>query len=363
MCGHRARGAGCSTPSRSATLRSTSWRSRLWPWPPARIAARTRSSIWSPGRPAMEISPRDLRRGGHSGHGGRLPAAGRAGAPADRDAVNKRLRGRRGARLAALTSGGAIPDNANYDVGPGAARRDKGAPSTRTSPSTPRPGTSSSTTPGASDRVETGKVWVEDARGAPPSVPFWFGEAPARTAELSEEVGALREDIAARVRGGERRCPRLPLARGGVRARRGRGPAPPRLRGRGPGRAGRRADGRYGDRRALLRRGRRAAAGGPRALRRARQPRLGHGAAQALLPQLRFRAARRPTMECCCRSARNTRSRSSSTPSRCSTPTASGGAGAGCFASPHVRHPLSLERHPIALPPLLGGAGPALLRM
>src|SRR5205085_5259668 len=48
-------------------------------------------------------------------------------------------------------------------------------------------------------KVESGTVRVEDAHGEPPSLPFWLGEAPSRTAELSEEVSRLREDVAARL--------------------------------------------------------------------------------------------------------------------------------------------------------------------
>ncbi len=129
---------------------------------------------------------------------------GRAGALVHRDAVNRRLRGRRGARLAALTSGGAIPDNANYEVlelpeggKVGSIEEDFAIESM------------------AGDifllgntswrirRVEMGKVWVEDARGAAPTVPFWLGEAPARTRELSVEVGSLREEVGRRITAGE----------------------------------------------------------------------------------------------------------------------------------------------------------------
>ncbi len=124
---------------------------------------------------------------------------GRAGALVHHDAVNKRLRGRRGARLAALTSGGAIPDNANYDV--------------LLVTDTTKVGTvdedfaidSSSgdvfllgNTSWRIHRVEQGKVWVEDAQGAAPTIPFWFGEAPARTVELSSEIGELRREIVRR---------------------------------------------------------------------------------------------------------------------------------------------------------------------
>ncbi|MFO0759406.1 MAG: DEAD/DEAH box helicase [Byssovorax sp.] len=124
---------------------------------------------------------------------------GREGALVHHDAVNRRLRGRRGSRLAALTSGGAIPDNANYDV-------------MLTSDAT-KVGTvdedfaidSSAgdvfllgNTSWRIHRVEPGKVWVEDAHGAAPTIPFWFGEAPARTIELSTEIGNLRKDIVER---------------------------------------------------------------------------------------------------------------------------------------------------------------------
>jgi len=125
---------------------------------------------------------------------------GRAGARLHRDAVGRRLKGRRGARLAALTSGGAIPDNANYDVvlEPdetliGSVDEDFAVESL------------------AGDvillgnnswrirRVESGRVRVEDAGGAAPSIPFWLGEGPARTAELSAEVAAVREEVATRL--------------------------------------------------------------------------------------------------------------------------------------------------------------------
>src|SRR5438034_11072598 len=48
-------------------------------------------------------------------------------------------------------------------------------------------------------RVEAGRVRVEDAAGAPPTIPFWLGEAPARTRELSAAVSALRAAVAARL--------------------------------------------------------------------------------------------------------------------------------------------------------------------
>ena len=123
---------------------------------------------------------------------------GRRGALIHHDAVNHELRGRRGARLTALTSGGAIPDNADYQVllEPenqiiGTVNEDFAVESL------------------AGDifqlgnisyrilRVERSTVRVEDAHGAPPSIPFWLGEAPGRSDELSQSVSRLRSTIEA----------------------------------------------------------------------------------------------------------------------------------------------------------------------
>src|SRR6267143_6527529 len=111
------------------------------------------------------------------------------------------LRGRRGARLTALTSGGAIPDNADYKVllEPenlfiGTVNEDFAVESL------------------AGDvfqlgnnsyrimRVERGVVRVEDAHGMAPTIPFWLGEAPGRSDELSVAVSRLRTDMAERLR-------------------------------------------------------------------------------------------------------------------------------------------------------------------
>ncbi|WP_425287793.1 Lhr family helicase [Pseudomonas borbori] len=113
-----------------------------------------------------------------------------------RDAVNQRLRGRRGARLTALTSGGTIPDSGDYSVllepqglQVGTLNEDFAIESM------------------AGDifqlgnqsyrilRIEPGKVRVEDARGQSPTIPFWLGEAPGRSDELSAAVARLREQI------------------------------------------------------------------------------------------------------------------------------------------------------------------------
>ncbi|MFC0402762.1 DEAD/DEAH box helicase [Paraburkholderia rhizosphaerae] len=113
-----------------------------------------------------------------------------------RDAVNGTLRGRRGGRLYAVTSGGTIPENADYavllepqGVQVGTVNEDFAVESL------------------AGDvfqlgnasyrilRVESGRVRVEDAQGQPPSIPFWLGEAPGRSDELSTGVARLRKQI------------------------------------------------------------------------------------------------------------------------------------------------------------------------
>ncbi len=121
---------------------------------------------------------------------------GRQSAYLHRDAVNKQLRARKGARLTAITCGGAIPDNADYRVimEPqetfiGTLNEDFAIESQ------------------AGDifqlgnasyrilRVEAGRVRVQDAKGLPPTLPFWLGEAPSRSNELSHAVSRLRADV------------------------------------------------------------------------------------------------------------------------------------------------------------------------
>jgi ATP-dependent helicase Lhr and Lhr-like helicase len=129
---------------------------------------------------------------------------GRRSALIHHDGVNYRLRGRRGARLVALTSGGAIPDNADYRVilDPsetfvGTVNEDFAVESL------------------AGDifqlgnaswrilRINSGVVRVEDAKGQPPGIPFWLGEAPARTSELSQAVSDFRMEIETRLADGQ----------------------------------------------------------------------------------------------------------------------------------------------------------------
>ncbi len=127
---------------------------------------------------------------------GVMTGRGARGAHLHRDGVHRRLRPRRGARLAALTNGGAIPETGDYRVvldpegaTVGSVHEDfaveaaigdvflLGTHAWRVA------------------KVESQTVRVHDAGQATPSVPFWLGEAPARTACLSEEVGALRQAV------------------------------------------------------------------------------------------------------------------------------------------------------------------------
>jgi len=123
----------------------------------------------------------------------RLHAEGRS-ALLHRDGVNGRLRATRRARIPAVTSGGAIPDTADYAVL-------EDPPGTLVGTVNEDFAVESS----AGDvfqlgnaswrirRIEPGRLRVEDAKGAPPTIPFWLGEAPSRTEELSREIGAVRE--------------------------------------------------------------------------------------------------------------------------------------------------------------------------
>jgi ATP-dependent helicase Lhr and Lhr-like helicase len=128
---------------------------------------------------------------------------GRHGALIYHDAVNHMIRPRRSARLTAITSGGTIPDNADYQVllepqatFVGTINEDFAVESLQ------------------GDifqlgnvsyrilRVEQGKVRVQDAHGEPPTIPFWLGEAPGRSAELSQAVSRLRSEIEPRLANG-----------------------------------------------------------------------------------------------------------------------------------------------------------------
>ncbi len=116
------------------------------------------------------------------------------------DAVNHRVRARRGARLLALTSGGAIPDNADYRVVVepsetfiGTVNEDFAVESM--AGDIFQLGNASWRILG----INSGTVRVEDAHGQPPGIPFWLGEAPGRTAELSRSVSRFRHDTEQRI--------------------------------------------------------------------------------------------------------------------------------------------------------------------
>jgi ATP-dependent Lhr-like helicase len=169
------------------------------------IVAETASEDWSPdalyelvrrARPYRDLTRAEFDAVVSMLAQGFTTRRGRRGALVHHDAVNGRLRGRRGARMIAITSGGAIPDNADYRVvlepeGTfiGTVNEDFAVESM------------------AGDifqlgnlswrilRVQQGTVRVEDARGQPPSIPFWFGEAPARSPELSDAVSELRQTL------------------------------------------------------------------------------------------------------------------------------------------------------------------------
>ena len=121
---------------------------------------------------------------------------GRTTAYLHRDGVNRKVKARRGARITAVTNGGAIPDTADYRV--------------IAEPEGTMVGTVNEdfaiesmagdifllgNTPWKIRRIEQGTVRVEEAQGQPPTIPFWLGEAPGRTVELSHEVSALRRDV------------------------------------------------------------------------------------------------------------------------------------------------------------------------
>jgi ATP-dependent Lhr-like helicase len=128
---------------------------------------------------------------------------GRYGAYLLRDRVHGRIQARRGARLAAVTNGGTIPETSLFAVivqpeGVQIATLDEDFAVESTAGDIILLGNTS----WRIQRVESnsGRVLVEDAHGQPPSVPFWTGEAPQRTRELSEFVSELREEIDRRTR-------------------------------------------------------------------------------------------------------------------------------------------------------------------
>ena len=128
---------------------------------------------------------------------------GRRGAYLHRDAVNGRLRARRGARLISVTNGGAIPDLFDYDVilqpeGLYVGNLNEDFAFESVAGDIFQLGNTSYRVL----KVEQGKVHVADAHGQPPTMPFWLGEAPGRSDELSFAVSRLRELVAERLQEG-----------------------------------------------------------------------------------------------------------------------------------------------------------------
>ncbi|HEX8820402.1 MAG TPA: crosslink repair DNA glycosylase YcaQ family protein [Archangium sp.] len=121
---------------------------------------------------------------------------GRAGVHLHRDRVNQRLKARRGVRITALTNGGAIPDTFSFNV---VAQPEGKVVGTLDEDfaveSSPGDIFLLGTTAWRIQRVMGASVMVENAHGQPPTVPFWRGEAPGRTDELSVHVGRLRQEL------------------------------------------------------------------------------------------------------------------------------------------------------------------------
>ena len=122
--------------------------------------------------------------------------AGRSSALLHHDRINGVLRARRGARMTAIRNGGTIPEMGDYRV---VADPDETAVGTVNEDFAIESMIGDIFLLGSTSwrirRVESGIVRVVDAAGAPPTIPFWLGEAPGRTIELSEEVSRLRRDI------------------------------------------------------------------------------------------------------------------------------------------------------------------------
>ena len=121
---------------------------------------------------------------------------GRSSAYMHRDQVHGRVRGRRNARLTAILNGGAIPETAQYQVvlepeGTVIGSLDEDYAIESMAGDIFLLGTTS----WKIRRIEPGRVRVENAKGAAPSIPFWLGEAPGRTRELSAAVSQLRDDV------------------------------------------------------------------------------------------------------------------------------------------------------------------------
>jgi len=117
------------------------------------------------------------------------------------DLVQKRVRARPGARIAATSNAGAIPEVAEFRV---LAQPDNVVVGTLDEDFAVESHVGQivllGNTSWRMEGVRGTDVMVSDAGGAPPTIPFWRGEAPGRTVELSEEVGRLREEVEAAIK-------------------------------------------------------------------------------------------------------------------------------------------------------------------
>ena len=223
---------------------------------------------------------------------------GRRGALIHYDSLNKKLRSRKGSRLNAIVNGGAIPEVFDFRVllEPeghfiGTLNEDFAIESL------PGDVFQLGNTSWRILRIGNGTVRVADAQGQPPSMPFWLGEAPARSEEMSVAVSQLRAAVDFELPGPDEPrkedelgppsifCKREYCIKQSCRR------ADRDVPGGGEAQPGHGADHRHRGARALLRRVGRHAARAARALRQPHQPRLGPRAAQEVLPGLQLRAA------------------------------------------------------------------------
>ena len=167
--------------------------------PPPGIAEEDLWELVRGAYPFRDLSRREYEQVLHMLCEGVAPARGRRGAHIHRDRVNRMLRARRGARLVSITNGGAIPDTADYDVVESPTETFVGKVNEDFAiESLAGDIFLLGNTSWRIQRVASGKVWVVDAQGAPPTIPFWLGESPGRTLELSRAVSDVRENVARR---------------------------------------------------------------------------------------------------------------------------------------------------------------------
>ena len=172
--------------------------------PPPGIAEEDLWELVRGAYPFRDLSRREYEQVLHMLCEGVAPARGRRGAHIHRDRVNRMLRARRGARLVSITNGGAIPDTADYDVVESPTETFVGKVNEDFAiESLAGDIFLLGNTSWRIQRVASGKVWVVDAQGAPPTIPFWLGESPGRTLELSRAVSDVRENVARRAAEGD----------------------------------------------------------------------------------------------------------------------------------------------------------------